>query len=326
MKFISVLAGFAMTLTVIYCSADSDAWENYKKKHGKDYNIAADGGKQDAMRKELFLDKTRIIEQHNSEKFTSFKQEINKFSDLLPAEMAKYLGVKASLAPPISMMGSMSSDLYNHRRPPNARKMQFNCNNVLAQCGSCWAFAAITPLEFAKCMKFGRPVRLSEQQLVDCDKLNGGCDGGWYTLAWISIWRAWGSAHESFYPYNAQKNTCSYSWFMARANVFTYRYVPANNMLAMQQAIQKYGPIATAFTAVDPFSSYADGVYDDSACDTQPVNHAVVIVGWDTLNGVDYWIARNSWGPNWGKNGYIYVQRGVNKCNIESYPAYVLAF
>lgn len=61
----------------------------FQKKHGKDYNIAADGGKQDAMRKELFLNKTRIIEQHNSEKFTSFKREINKFSDMVTAHYTR---------------------------------------------------------------------------------------------------------------------------------------------------------------------------------------------------------------------------------------------
>ncbi|KZS11246.1 Uncharacterized protein APZ42_023963 [Daphnia magna] len=330
MKFLSGLAGFAMTLTVIYCSSDSDTWEKYKKKHGKDYNIAADGGKQDAMRKELFLNKTRIIEQHNSEKFTSFKREINKFSDMLPAELAKYLGIKPSLAPPIRLMDSISTDLYNRRRP--AATLDYRNHNCMppvkdqGQCGSCWAFASTTPLEFATCMKRGRSVLLSEQQLVDCDKTNGGCDGGWYTSAWIYIWKAWGSAKQSLYPYNAQENKCTYSWFMRDAKVFTYRYAPSKNMLAMQQAIEKYGLLATAFTVVDSFSSYADGVYDDNACDGQPVNHAIVIVGWDTLNGVDYWIARNSWGPDWGKNGYIYVKRGVNKCGIETYPAYLLAF
>ncbi|KAI9558064.1 hypothetical protein GHT06_014817 [Daphnia sinensis] len=330
MKFLSVLVGFAMTVTVIYCSADSDAWENYKKKHGKDYNITADGGKEDAMRKELFLNKTRIIEQHNSEKFRSFKTEINKFSDMLPSEFAKYLGLRPSLAPPIRLMDSISTDLYNRRRPPASLDYRNHfCMPAVknqGQCGSCWAFAAIAPLEFAKCTKHGRPVVLSEQQLVDCDKLNGGCGGGWYTLAWVHIWKAWGSAQESLYPYNAQDNACTYSWFMARAKVFTYRYVPSNNMLAMQQAIQKYGLVATAFTVVDSFGSYANGVYDDNACDGPPVNHAVVIVGWGTLNGVDYWIVRNSWGPDWGQNGYIYVQRGVNKCSIEAFPAYVLAF
>lgn len=67
------------------------------------------------------------------------------------------------------------------------------------------------------------------------------------------------------------------------------------------------------------------GVYDDSDCDEQPVNHAVVIVGWGNQNGVDYWVGRNSWGTTWGTNGYFLIQRGVNKCGIENYPAYVAA-
>jgi C1A family cysteine protease len=66
-------------------------------------------------------------------------------------------------------------------------------------------------------------------------------------------------------------------------------------------------------------------VYDDPACDGKDVNHAVVIVGYGKLNGVDFWIFRNSWGTGWGLSGYGRIKRGENKCNIETYPAYAAA-
>lgn len=47
------------------------------------------------------------------------------------------------------------------------------------------------------------------------------------------------------------------------------------------------------------------------------VDHAVVLVGYDT----DYWIIKNSWGPNWGENGYIRIKMGdtFNICHESFY-------
>lgn len=66
------------------------------------------------------------------------------------------------------------------------------------------------------------------------------------------------------------------------------------------------------------------GVYTDPTCDTMEVNHGVVVVGYGTLDGINYWVVRNSWGRTWGLGGYILIQRGVNKCKIENYAAFVV--
>merc|ERR1712136_613561 len=73
------------------------------------------------------------------------------------------------------------------------------------QCGSCWAFSAIGSLEFAACAKYGYPMNLSEQQLVDCDPYDGGCD----------------------YPYTAQQGSCRYNSGAVRAYPSGYSQISA---------------------------------------------------------------------------------------------------
>ncbi|EFX87406.1 hypothetical protein DAPPUDRAFT_312323 [Daphnia pulex] len=318
-----------MAVSVVKGYSDEDAWRDYKKKYKLDYNIAGDNGKRDRARKKNFLAQMEQIKRHNSKKDNGFFQELNEFSVLRPWEKKRFLGVNASMVPSAEFLKSIPVfDLQSRQLPPSLDYRFHSCLPAIrrqGQCGSCWAFTAITPLEFSKCNITKSPVMLSEQHLVDCDTSNNGCNGGWYMDAWNYLKSKSGSAKRQLYTYTARKGACKFKSSMVGAQVSTYGYVQSKNTAAMQSALQQYGPLAVAINVINSFFSYGGGVYDDPACDGPDVNHAVVLVGWGNLNGVDFWVVRNSWGTGWGLSGYGRILRGVNRCNIESYPAFVKA-
>ncbi|XP_057379755.1 uncharacterized protein LOC130702104 [Daphnia carinata] len=330
MKFLDVIVVFAMAVSVIDGQSDDEAWNEYKKEHGKNYWFYIDGGLRDRMRKRIFLYRNAEIKRHNSGKFSTYTQAHNYFSDMRPSEWQRYLGANPTKIPS-NIFSEETNTIDTQRRQSLPENLDYRNDPCMpevknqAACGSCWAFAATNPLEFAHCKKSNAPVILSEKQLVDCDRVNAGCNGGWYTDAWDYIEKAGGSAQTSLYArYNARRGICRFRKRMIGAKVSSFSYVKANDVVAMQEAMQTYGPLAVAMTVVNSFASYGSGIYDDAACDNREVNHAVVLVGWDTVDGVDYWIGRNSWGPKWGENGYFRIKRGVNKCKIENYAAYVV--
>merc|ERR1719454_1022988 len=52
----------------------------------------------------------------------------------------------------------------------------------------------------------------------------------------------------------------------------------------------------------------------------EKVDHAVLLVGWGEENGQKYWKLQNSWGPDWGEDGFFRIARGENESGIESIP------
>jgi len=191
-------------------------------------------------------------------------------------------------------------------------------------CGACWSFAANTPLEYLQCIKNRKNmfVSLSEQQLIDCSGRWGniGCNGGFYTYAWN--YAKAGVVTSSSYPFTATNGTCSWNSNNIASKVSSFSWVPSNNETALLLAIATRGPVATSIFVTNTFLFYQSGIYSDPACQVNSVNHAVVIVGYGSDNGTDYWIVRNSWGRTWGSNGYVFIQRGSNMCNIAAYAAF----
>lgn len=91
----------------------------------------------------------------------------------------------------------------------------------------------------------------------------------------------------------------------------------------MTEALANVGPVATAVYVSENFQHYVSGVFTDTTCPSGSLNHAIVLVGYGNQNGQDYYILRNSWGSNWGINGYMLFRRNnKNQCGIASYVSY----
>jgi cathepsin L len=80
----------------------------------------------------------------------------------------------------------------------------------------------------------------------------------------------------------------------------------------MKDAICKYGAIAACVKVTPAFQAYKNGVFNEFAyvSGEKDINHAITIVGWDDKKNA--YLVKNSWGPQWGDDGYVWVEYGCN--------------
>ena len=194
-------------------------------------------------------------------------------------------------------------------------------------CGSCWSFSATGSMEGAWAIKTGSLVSFSEQQLIDCSTLygNSGCEGGLMENGFeFAIDK--GMCNENDLPYKAVGGLCSECNKVAHFSECVN--VTPNNQLHLKEAVS-YGPVSIAIEADTlVFQFYKSGIINDVKCGTN-LDHGVLIVGYGTENGHDYWIVKNSWGPIWGDKGFVKIARSNNVndagiCGIASQPSYIV--
>ncbi len=193
-------------------------------------------------------------------------------------------------------------------------------------CGSCWAFAAVAALEGSINAYFNNPdldVDLSEQDLVSCCSA-GDCGGGYCKPVFTSYFMNPGITLESCFPYTATNNNCGNKcsgWEDIVWKTTSYVNVELNpyfniqaNVDAIKQALIEYGPVKVSMFVYSDFYSYSGGIYEYTTGSFEG-GHAVTIVGFGTYNDSDYWIVKNSWGEDWGEDGYFRIY--THECGID---------
>uniref|UniRef100_A0A671LBX4 Cathepsin S, ortholog 1 n=1 Tax=Sinocyclocheilus anshuiensis TaxID=1608454 RepID=A0A671LBX4_9TELE len=191
-------------------------------------------------------------------------------------------------------------------------------------CGSCWAFSAVGALEGQMKRRTGSLVPLSPLNLLDCSVSlgNRGCRGGYLSRAFLYIIQNNGIDSNTLYPYEhklLQNGACRYSVTGRAGYCSGFRILPRHNEAALQYALANIGPVSVGVNAkLASFHRYRGGIYSNLKCCSGLINHAVLVVGYGSENGQDYWLVKNSW----GENGFICMARNKNMCGISSFSIY----
>jgi len=186
------------------------------------------------------------------------------------------------------------------------------------QCGSCWAFSAAEAIESAWIIA-GKgndtTTLLSTQQIVDCDYLSKGCNGGTTESAYDYIKLVGGLDAFVDYPYYGQRGSCEFKRSEIMATIDGHeKGTTERDEQTLQTNMLSWGPLSICVEA-DPWQDYMGGVLNATQCGTY-LDHCVQLVGYNTTASNPYWIVRNSWNTDWGMQGYIWLQMWNDTCGL----------
>jgi cathepsin L len=309
----------------------------YIIKYNKNYNQKKNETEY-LMRYKLFSENMEYIKYSNMNTTKTYKLGINNFTDMSKMEFnRKYLNIRINETH--KQQHYLKHNNHHHSQHNISNKtipqsIDWRASGIVTdvkdqgQCGSCWAFSAVGAIEGQHALNTSQLVSLSEQNLVDCATNYSceGCNGGFPDDAMDYVLNNSGIDTETSYPYNAADGSCSYNKSNDGANITGVVKLPSGNMTALYDALAFVGPISVALDAEYDFQLYSSGIFSSTECSSSMLDHAVLAIGYGvSMNGTKYLMIKNSWGTDWGMDGYIYFSAEIdNMCGIASYASYPL--
>ncbi|XP_076259749.1 cathepsin L-like [Rhynchophorus ferrugineus] len=293
----------------------------FKLKHGKTYKNQV----EETKRFNIFKSNIEKIASHNAryeQGLATYTLGINQFADMTAEEFSTMLGYQSANKPKLNITGTFKKpegveipDSIDWREQNRVTAIKNQ-----GSCGSCWAFSITGSTEGAYARKTGNLVSLSEQQLIDCTTdFNSGCAGGYLEKNFVYV-TSDGLQSESSYPYEGVDNSCKYDASQVVTRVSSYVTIFYDEQ-ELRNAVGTVGPVSVGINA-GFLQLYSGGIFHEELCNPMHLNHAVLVVGYGSENGEEYWIVKNSWGTSWGEEGYFRFKFGVDECGINTDNVY----
>lgn len=185
--------------------------------------------------------------------------------------------------------------------------------------GTCWAFGTTGAIESYMLISEMDALSLSERHIATC---HGGewspTDGGNFTLAMAYITRRDGIKLDEDNPYSGFNSNATCIQGISSFGYSDQARLLPNNIDIIKSQLMQYGAMYTSMHWDDSYYNSSDYTYCRNGNATG--GHAVTLVGWDdeieTQCGTGAWLVKNSWGADWGNDGYFYIS-----FNDNYYPA-----
>ena len=180
---------------------------------------------------------------------------------------------------------------------------------VMAQgnCSSAYALAMASMISDRLCLITGKRNQVSTQHVISCDTdINEGCKRG-YSQRVFDFYSKNKIINESCLPYahGVYVNCSSKCNEVLPDSGRLSRVCGIDNEEQIKREIKLNGPVIASLEIHSDFLTYKSGVYNSElARYVYAGGHIIKVIGWGVEKGRKYWLIENTWGSDWGEDGF----------------------